>query len=294
MGKQHNCINYSFAESLTDMITHEIWEDVTTRLLECDDEARSIGMIKLFATRTKGYPLHALCKKKHFPLSVLTALTTAMPAAVSIPVSPFMSLPIHIACRSNATLSVIEHLLSLYPESLHLPDSDGNLPIHLACSLGDETVVEFLASANPESVRTTNQKLQMPLHLACNRYNVSIRVVEMLLKRNPSAATHQDWQRQVPLHKAVAWRANTEVIGALLRTFPKATRVRDKRSLTPYKIGRKLVGLTSDNPTIKMLRLYRSKHGTFVIRACDVVQFGVETVRDKVRPTRRSRTAKPE
>lgn len=291
MENQHACIKHPFSASLIDLITDEMWGDVMTRLLECDDDARLIGTIKLFGTRTDCYPLHALCKMKNFPLSVLTALTTAMPAAVRIPAIPFMSLPIHIACRSKATLSEIEHLVSLFPESLHLPDADGNLPIHLACSLGTESVVKFLASLSPESVRMTNSRLQTPLHLACNRYDVCIDVVEMLLKRHPNAAMHQDWQRQVPLHKAVAWKADIEVIGALLNAFPEATRVRDKRSLTPYKIGRKLIGLTSDDSTIKLLRMFQSKNGRFALRTCDFLQFGAETVRDKVLPTKRARAA---
>lgn len=225
-------------------------------------------------------------------MPVLTALTTAMPAAVTTTVGPSKSLPIHIACTRNAPLLAIEHLVSLHPESLHIPDSEGNLPIHLACSVGEESVVTFLASVSPESVRMTNSKLQMPLHLACNRYNISIGVVELLLMRYPQAAKHKDWQHQVPLHKAVTWRANVGVLGALLNVVPDATRFRDKRSLTPYKIGRKLLGFNSDDPTIKLLRRYRCKHGMFAFRIFDAVLFSIENVRDKVLPTKRSRTAR--
>ena len=284
-------VDHCFSASLIDLITEEMWEDVMNRLLQSDDDARLIGVIKLFGTRAKGYPLHALCKKRSFPLSVLTALTIAMPDAVRTPVGPSKSLPIHLACTRNVSLPAIEHLVSLHPESLHLPDAEGNLPIHLACSLGDESVVKFLASVSPESVRMTNLKRQLPLHMACNRYNVSIDVVEMLLMRYPQAAKHQDWQHQVPLHKAVAWKANIAVIGALVTVFPEAARLRDKRSLTPYKIGRKLVGLTSDDPTIQLLRLCRYKHGMMAMRTRDAVVFSIETVRDKVLQTKRSRTA---
>ena len=276
--------------SLTEHITRAKWVDVMKRLHESVEDAGALCTVTLFATRTKAYPLHALCKYSDFPYPILLALTKAFPAAVRHPVSPSNALPIHIACSNNASLQVIQHLVSLFPESTAHPDSDGNLPIHHACSLGDASIVEYLASVSPESVQHTNLKKHTPLHMACNRYNISLDMVRILMEHHPGAITHRDWQRQLPLHKAVAWKATDDVILALLNSFPDAARMRDKRSLTPYKIGRQLGGLNSNDPIIKLLRAHRCKHGQLALRTCDVVQFRVETMRDKILPSKRART----
>ena len=188
-------------------------------------------------------------------------------------------------------LQAIEHLVSLYPESAVFPDSEGNLPIHLASSLGDEAVVKILGSLSPKSTGMMNKKLQTPLHMACNRYTVSAEMVAMLLKYNPQAAMHQDWQGQLPLHKAITWKANVQVIELLLNAFPEASRTYDIHASTPYTISRKFGGLDSEDPTIKLLRKYRYKHCSVLVRTRDVVQFGVESVRDMALPRKTLRAA---
>ena len=274
-------ISDATSASLLDLIVHEMWQDVIERVQESPEEARSAVVINLFGKQTTCYPLHALCKKTIVPQAVLEALTAAAPLAVRSPSRPSQCLSIHLACRSNMPLQAIEHLVSIYPESSMLPDIDGNFPIHLAGSFGDESIVKILGSLSPKSVGMINKKLQTPLHMACNRYTVSAEMVEMLLKHNPLAAMHQDWQGQLPLHKAITWKANLQVIELLLHSFPESPRTYDKYALTPYTISRKIGGLDSEDPTIKLLRRYRYKHGLILLRTRDVVQFGVESIRDR-------------
>jgi hypothetical protein len=270
--------------SLLDLISYEMWQDVMERVQDSPEEARSVVVVNLFGKQTKCHPLHVLCNKTNVPQAVLDTLTAAYPLAARSTSRPSQCLPIHLACRNNMPLQAIEHLVSLYPESVMLPDIEGNLPIHLAGSLGDESTVKSLGALSPKSVRRMNKKLQTPLHMACNRYTVSADMVEMLLKHNPLAAMHQDWQGQLPLHKAITWKANLQVIELLLNVFPEGSRTYDKHALTPYTISRKIGGLDSEDPTIKLLRRYRYKHGLILSRTRDVVQFGVESVRDKARP----------
>ena len=284
-------ISDASSASLLDLIAHEMWQDVVERVQESPEEARSVVVINIFGKKTKCYPLHALCSKTIVPQAVLETLTVAAPLAVRTPSRPSRCLPIHLACRNNMPLQAIEHLVSLYPESVVLPDIEGNLPIHLAGSLGDEAVVKILGSLSPKSTGTMNKKLQTPLHMACNRYTASAEMVEMLLKHNPLAAMHQDWQGQLPLHKAITWKANVQVIELLLNAFPEASRTCDIHASTPYTISRKFGGLDSEDPTIKLLRKYRYKHCSVLVRTRDVVQFGVESVRDMALPRKTLRAA---
>lgn len=279
--------------SLEELIMYELWHDVIERVKHSPAEARSKIVINLFGTHTKCHPLHALMKKKAVPLEVLVSLTEAYPEAVRSKTAPSNNLPIHIACRNGSSIEVIKHLVELFPESLTVPDTEGNLPIHIACWLSDEAVVKFLYSSSSEGAHALNKKQQTPLHMACNRYNVSANVVEMLLKENRMAALHQDWQGQLPLHKAITWEASLPTIAALLEAFPDAVRVYDRHSLTPYRICRKLVGLNSNDPTIKLMRSYRFRNGMLALRTRDVVQFSAEVVCDKiVRPSSRRPAAR--
>ena len=121
------------------------------------------------------------------------------------------SLPSHYAC-GNGRLDTVEYLFRLYPESLHIRDIKGYLPIHCAASIpGDNTaeIIKFLLRHDPECIskpvfpmnpngsRYNNGRL--PLHLVClhrcvDEYNVT----EFLFDLYPEAILIRDGDQRLP------------------------------------------------------------------------------------------------
>ena len=46
----------------------------------------------------------------------------------------FMRNALHIACANNASVSIIELLINIYPEAMNQRDKSGRLPFHTACA----------------------------------------------------------------------------------------------------------------------------------------------------------------
>lgn len=84
---------------------------------------------------TKGYlwmflPLHAACFSGA-PLSLVQELVTTYPQSIQMEAMG-NKLPIHIICETTGSLKVVMYLLSIFPESLYAVDSKGNSPMQLA------------------------------------------------------------------------------------------------------------------------------------------------------------------
>ena len=78
-------------------------------------------------------------------------------------------LPLHATCVFRAPLSLIDALLSSYPDAPGCVDDQGMLPIHLACRNGaSRGVVTTLLNAHPPSVRARDKKGRSPLDLVEN------------------------------------------------------------------------------------------------------------------------------
>lgn len=76
------------------------------------------------------------------------------------------SLPLHMACRSNASAAVVKMLLDRYPKATEVQNFDGDLPLHLACRFGScPEVVRMIIDANPKSVDVRNNEGKKPLDL---------------------------------------------------------------------------------------------------------------------------------
>jgi len=78
-------------------------------------------------------------------------------------------LPLHATCVFRAPLSLLEALISAYPQAPGLIDDQGMLPIHLACRNGaSRGVVMTLLNAHPKSINVKDKKGRTPLNLVEN------------------------------------------------------------------------------------------------------------------------------
>lgn len=76
------------------------------------------------------------------------------------------SLPLHMACRSNASAGIVKMLLDQYPMATEVQNSDGDLPLHLACKYGSSAdVVRMLVDASPRSTQVKNKAGRKPSDL---------------------------------------------------------------------------------------------------------------------------------
>ena len=202
--------------------------------------------------------------------------------AARTPDSVHQSLPIHIACEHDASVEVLDVLVHAYPEGLAKSDSDGNLPIHYACSLESPECAIYLLKAWPASVMTKNNKGQTLLHLACSRYDVSVELVQELLSLNEDACKTRDWQGRLPIHSACMWKANRQVVELLLKCYPQSVRAEDLHNMTPYGIARKVVHLDHHEPIVKLLRSYRKMNADLLVRGRDLLQYQAENLSDSL------------
>lgn len=279
--------------SLNSLIEAESWTSVRSTVTTTD--ARTSQTIHLYGRKTVAPPLHLLCKKKRVPIDIVSTMIDWYPEAVRTADSYFQILPIHVACRSGLSVRVIDRLLEEYPESLSMPDDDGNLPLHLACSFASMDVILHLTQrcGNNSLLESCNLKNQTPLHLACSRENVSHTVVKQLMAAGSTKVLSMtDWQGQLPLHKAVMWNVDCGVLEILLKAFPDAVRALDNHQMTPYGICRKRLSSSSAEASVRLLRRYHRNSGAVHQRVRDALRFQLEAVGDAVGgPAHRRRTS---
>ena len=104
--------------------------DVVKLLLESYPGAAS-------TTRNKGkLPLHICCESPRASIEVVRELVQAYPEGIQARSDTSSSIPLHVACRSRAPVSVIEFLIKEYPKSLSIEDSEGNTALEIAMKDG--------------------------------------------------------------------------------------------------------------------------------------------------------------
>ena len=131
---------------------------------------------------------------------------------------------------------VVKSLLLAHPLAATIQDSDGNLPLHLACwSLSSCDVVDALLLADIDAAREVNAEMRLPLHLACRR-GADLEVIKSLLVAHHRAVERTDHYGMVPLHYACANGASLEVVKVLLRAYLRAAEVRNGWGRTPLDL----------------------------------------------------------
>jgi len=138
---------------------------------------------------------------------------------------------LHAACKSNAPLDTIQLLLELNPDSISQRDDSGWLPLHRACAYMEPsslTMIELLISHYPEAVRVPVEDNQynseLPLHLAL-KCGASAEIIFTLLDHYPDAAKHVTDDGTIALHygcgaACLVNTASLEVIERLVELYP--------------------------------------------------------------------------
>eukprot|EP00536_Pseudo-nitzschia_multiseries_P002319 jgi/Psemu1/183239/e_gw1.30.132.1 len=132
----------------------------------------------LLCSEEKGWlPLHYACRFKA-PRDVVELLLHSDPekgrVAVSRPDRKGRS-PLYYAVRYDAPAGngeLISKLVELCPEAASTPDTDGRLPLHLACltKRNWEDGLSHLFDAYPSAIAHRDKRELLPLHLVALRY----------------------------------------------------------------------------------------------------------------------------
>lgn len=178
--------------------------------------------------------LHVLCA--HRPPLQSVAFLAANPMSCLQQTTKGM-LPLHYACRNNASEEVVEFLLGQCPETVRMANSSGWLALHLACARGASLqVIEKLVNAWPDSVRQATNDGRMALHFACANH-APLEVVQLLIMHCREALSVQDQNEWAPLHIACAYSENVDVITYLAVECPEILQSRGNLGRLPIHVA---------------------------------------------------------
>jgi hypothetical protein len=182
------------SSALSQAITSEQWDHAKMLIEQKKELARLYSSRPGFFEGVKQstvLPIHEACANNEAPFALIVAIVKAYPGCLHQPESAYQRLPLHIACRKNANLKVVEFLLESHLQASLVPDSLGRLPLHYALSNGAEyDLINMLLSRSPDSARGYDRRGWLPLHVACS-VGASTKVIECILKAYPEASIIQ-------------------------------------------------------------------------------------------------------
>ncbi len=115
----------------------------------------------------------------------------------------------HIACKRNPPLDIVQSLIAASPDSLDKFDACNRLPIHYAADSGSSTeVIEALVKACPKSISGVDDDGLTPIHITLKQISKedgypSVEIIKAL-SSDPSAVWIADTNDKIPLHYAVS------------------------------------------------------------------------------------------
>jgi hypothetical protein len=142
-------------------------------------------------------------------------------------------IPLHVACRINASSAVITSLLSSNFNSAKKCDANGDLPIHLLLRNGAHVsgaVVQALLDTYPTAAMRADMYCDLPLSVAL-KHECKPEIVKSLLMHNPDAAKVQNGRDgHSPLFLAFQHQADEKTILGLMNHAPQLIVAIDKRT----------------------------------------------------------------
>jgi len=132
-------------------------------------------------------------------LEVVKLLVEACPEALEQKLSGKRSV-LHYAIAEGARLFIIQYITSKNPNLVKELDSFNAIPLHLAATYPSSSlsVLEHLISIYPDGAKSVDHKTQSPLHRAC-RSRASIEKVQALIEACPDVLFREDWLKTTPL-----------------------------------------------------------------------------------------------
>jgi ankyrin repeat protein len=209
------------------------------------------------------HELFTACQQQPQSLDHIRALVEKNPSIVQAR-NDDGHLPLHIACRFGASLSVIKYLVEQYPESIQIKkDEDAKLrPLHWACwGRASMDVIRYLVALEPEAVRAPSRRHLLPLHYACLQFfplPPCMETVEFLVSMYPEAISTACGDGNLPLHYACSnGEMSRNLIEFLVQQYPQATQVENNQGNYPLHCALDPAGTLSHHPApIQVIELF--------------------------------------
>jgi serine/threonine protein kinase/ankyrin repeat protein len=100
---------------------------------------------------------------------------------------------------------------------------DGSTLLHLACKLQSPLqVIQTILEVSPDSARMPNKDLFLPLHVACAKENADVKIVTFLIKSHYNGLQERNFHRDLPIHSACANFAPLDVIKVIADAYPES------------------------------------------------------------------------
>ena len=181
--------------------TEEDWDDIRVFLRSNPTEVTKACAEYQGELETSS--LHVACKHNP-PLDVIQALYEASPETVEW-IDAFVWLPLHYAAANGASAEVLSFLTNADPTSKVAVDKRGRTPLHFAVGTLDrqasKEVVEILSDSG--AARCADENGSLPIHYAC-AYSSSVEVLKVLVEAVPQSSSSIDFNGCTPLHFAVS------------------------------------------------------------------------------------------
>ena len=164
--------------------------------------------------------------------------------------------PLHLACRRDPPLYIIEYLVKLAPEVCLEADNYGKVPLHYAAERGDSLdVMEYLVLSLPDTVTSSDNEKRTPLQISLMGSNRESRQkrptpcakeIEILLGNKPNGevlmnapAYVADINGNLPLHTACdnIEEMDIETMKILVEANPKAAISQNNEGKTPIHLA---------------------------------------------------------
>ena len=167
--------------------------------------------------------------------------------------------PLHIACKRNPPIDIIDSLIVLSSDSLDKFDSCNRLPIHYAADNGVSVeVFQALAKACPKSILGVDDEGLTPLHLVFRQASpkktyASAEVISVLA--SDQSIWIADSDDKIPLHYAAMDidHVSTEQIKALIDADPDTVLAQTSDGMTALHLALKSCTKEISDETIKAL-----------------------------------------
>jgi ankyrin repeat protein len=235
------------------------WKEVLD-MIEADPSlARRPVPVVCQGENSTGFLVHYLVSSRRrnpTPVSILDALVTAYPMALShadprggrLPLHMAVFLPFCSASSFSSRVELVKYLTDAYPPALQVQDKEGNLPLHYATMLHGSDMIQVLLKAYPDACQVRNSRDRYPLHLLCDRYLdddagaafIHQDDVQACVKACPNALQGLDRFGRTPLHLACnaeyLWR--WDILNVLIQGYPAALLMKDKIRRTPLELAK--------------------------------------------------------
>ena len=208
-----------------------------------------------------GYPHHT---------ELVTLIYKACPQAL-FKEDESCNLPLHTLINTDRwkkysdIQDVLEMFIVEFPDSIAMPASSGELPLHIACKrplkseLNDHDealLVDFLIKCFPEATFYQDSVGRTPLDIALAIAEPNPKIIQLLVNQCPILLSITDRHGNLPIHRIInEWnnpKSIDEIIAILVDKFERSLSIQDKNGNTPL-----MKACTNDSPLSVIYSLVR-------------------------------------